>query len=92
MKSSCDIFCLNPPGELSNLKRLYDQQEAKLDVVNSNFTQTVQNLRDELETAVKDRTRLNGEVVELRRHNTFLREQHALYTRYVCVACATETT
>uniref|UniRef100_A0A3Q4N6U7 Plasmalemma vesicle associated protein b n=1 Tax=Neolamprologus brichardi TaxID=32507 RepID=A0A3Q4N6U7_NEOBR len=39
-----------------NLKRLYDQQEAKLDVVNSNFTQTVQNLRDELETAVKDRT------------------------------------
>ncbi|XP_006799789.1 plasmalemma vesicle associated protein b [Neolamprologus brichardi] len=67
-------------SELSNLKRLYDQQEAKLDVVNSNFTQTVQNLRDELETAVKDRTRLNGEVVELRRDNTFLREQHALYT------------
>lgn len=67
-------------SELSNLKRLYDQQEAKLDVVNSNFTQTVQNLRDELDTAVKDRTRLNDEVVELRRDNTFLREQHALYT------------
>lgn len=67
-------------SELSNLKRLYDQQEAKLVVVNSNFTQTVQSLRDELDTAVKDRTRLNDEVVELRRDNTFLREQHALYT------------
>ncbi|CAI5635519.1 plasmalemma vesicle associated protein b [Oreochromis niloticus] len=67
-------------SELTNLKRRYDQQEAKLDVVNANFTQTVQNLRDELDSAVKDRTRLNEEVVKLRRDNIFLREQHALYT------------
>lgn len=52
----------------------------------------MQNLRDELDSAVKDRTRLNEEVVKLRRDNIFLREQHALYTRYVCVACETETT
>lgn len=68
-------------SELKTLQSLNAQQRAMINLINSNFTQTVQYLSQERDNALRDRDILNQDAITLRRENSMLKEQLTSYTR-----------
>ncbi|XP_023143590.1 plasmalemma vesicle associated protein b [Amphiprion ocellaris] len=68
-------------SELKTLQSLNAQQKAMINLINSNFTQTVQYLSQERDNALRDRDTLHQDAITLRRENTMLKEQLTAYTR-----------
>ncbi|XP_034555960.1 plasmalemma vesicle associated protein b [Notolabrus celidotus] len=68
-------------GEVKTLQSLNAQQKAMIDLIQANFTQTVQYLANDRDNALKDRDTYHQDVIVLRRDNTMLNEQLTAYTR-----------
>lgn len=72
----------NPTSsELKTLQTLNAQQKAMINLIEANFTQTVQYLSQERDTALKDRDSRHQEAITVRRENAMLNEQLTTYTR-----------
>lgn len=69
---------------MKTLQTLNAQQRAMINLIEANFTQTVQYLSQERDNALKDRDTHHQDAIALRRENTMLKEQLTTYTRY-CV-------
>ncbi|XP_058493479.1 plasmalemma vesicle associated protein b [Solea solea] len=74
-------FVPPPNNEMRTLQSLSAQQTAMIDLIKSNFSQTVQYLVQERDNALKDRDTHHQDVITLRRDNTVLKEQLSTYTR-----------
>lgn len=75
---------------MKTLQSLNAQQQAMINLIQANFTQTVNYLSQERDNAVKDRDTHHQDAITLRRENDMLKEQHTTYTRYhlsVCMLC-----
>uniref|UniRef100_A0A1A7XA45 Vessel-specific 1 n=2 Tax=Iconisemion striatum TaxID=60296 RepID=A0A1A7XA45_9TELE len=68
-------------NELRILQSLNAQQKSMIDLLHSNFTQTVQYLSQERDNALKDRNTHLTETINLRRDNSNLKDQLTAYTR-----------
>nr|XP_046247421.1 plasmalemma vesicle associated protein b [Scatophagus argus] len=68
-------------SEVKTLQSLNAQQRAMINLIETNFTQTVQYLSQERDTALKDRDTHHQDAITLRRENTLLKEQLTTYTR-----------
>ncbi|GAA6221282.1 plasmalemma vesicle-associated protein [Lates japonicus] len=68
-------------NELKTLQSLNAQQKAMINLIQANFTQTVQYLSLERDNALKDRDTHHQDAITLRRENTMLKEQLTSYTR-----------
>ncbi|XP_039985247.1 plasmalemma vesicle associated protein b [Xiphias gladius] len=68
-------------NEVKTLQSLNAQQNAMINLIESNFTQTVQYLNRERDNALKDRDTHHQDAITLRRENTVLKEQLTTYTR-----------
>lgn len=70
------------------LQSLNAQQKAMINLIQTNFTQTVQYLSQERDNALKDRDTHHQDAITLRRENTLLKEQGTTYTKYgtVCLS------
>ncbi|KAF6734403.1 Plasmalemma vesicle-associated protein [Oryzias melastigma] len=82
----CPIMPIQPPSANSNnevkgLQSVINQQKAKIDLIDSNFTQTVQYLSQERDNALRDRDLQLQEAIRLRKDNTLVKEQLHEYTR-----------
>lgn len=73
-------------GEMKTLQSLNAQQRAMINLIEANFSQTVQYLRHERDNALKDRDTHHQDAITMRRDNTILKEQLATYTRYCAFA------
>lgn len=73
---------LAPSGnELKTLQSLNSQQKAMINLIEANFSQTVQYLMHERDSALKDRDTYHQDTITLRRDNTMLKEQLTTYSR-----------
>ena len=72
---------------MKTLQTLNAQQKAMINLIEANFTQTVQYLSQERDVALKDRDTHHQEAINLRRENTMLSEQITAYTRYLLFVC-----
>lgn len=72
---------VTPTSELKTLQSLNAQQKALINLIEANFTQTVQYLSHERDSALKDRDTHHQDAITLRRENTMLKEQLTTYTR-----------
>ncbi|XP_061594783.1 plasmalemma vesicle associated protein b [Cololabis saira] len=68
-------------NELKTLQTRNAQLEAKMNLINTNFTQRVQYLTQERDDAVRDRDVHLEDAVKLRRDNTLLSQQISTFTR-----------
>ncbi|KAM3876323.1 plasmalemma vesicle associated protein b [Diretmus argenteus] len=68
-------------NEVKTLQSLNSQQRALINLIEANFTQTVQYLSQDRDNALKDRDAHHQDAIILRRDNTILKEQLASYTR-----------
>ncbi|TKS74313.1 Plasmalemma vesicle-associated protein [Collichthys lucidus] len=68
-------------SEMKILQSLNAQQQAMISLIQANFTQTVNYLSQERDSAVKDRDTHHQDAITLRRENDMLKEQHSTYTR-----------
>ncbi|XP_019953908.2 plasmalemma vesicle associated protein b [Paralichthys olivaceus] len=68
-------------SELKTMQSLNAQQKAMINLIQANFTQTVQYLSQERDNALKDRDTHHQDAISLRRENTMLKEQLTTYTR-----------
>uniref|UniRef100_A0A7N9AUQ3 Plasmalemma vesicle associated protein b n=1 Tax=Mastacembelus armatus TaxID=205130 RepID=A0A7N9AUQ3_9TELE len=68
------------PGELKTLQSLNAQQKAMINLIEANFTQTVQYLSQERDNALKDRDTHHQDAITQRRENTILKEELKTYT------------
>lgn len=68
-------------GEMKTLQTLNAQQKAMINLIQANFTQTVQYLNQERDNALKDRDTHHQDAIALRTENTMLMEQLTTYTR-----------
>ncbi|XP_074524726.1 plasmalemma vesicle associated protein b [Halichoeres trimaculatus] len=68
-------------GEVKTLQSLNAQQKAMIDLIQANFTQTVQYLILDRDSALKERDTHHQDAIVLRRENTMLKEQLTAYTR-----------
>ncbi|XP_069009359.1 plasmalemma vesicle associated protein b [Embiotoca jacksoni] len=68
-------------NEMKTLQTLNAEQRAKINFISSNFTQMVQYLTRERDTAIKGRDKFNEDTTNLRRENAVLKEQLTSYTR-----------
>uniref|UniRef100_A0A3Q1FUI3 Plasmalemma vesicle associated protein b n=1 Tax=Acanthochromis polyacanthus TaxID=80966 RepID=A0A3Q1FUI3_9TELE len=68
-------------NELKTLQTHNAQQKAMINLIHSNFTQTVQYLSQERDNALRDRDTLHQDAITLRSNNTMLKEQLTAYTR-----------
>lgn len=68
---------------MKTLQTLNAQQKAMINLIEANFTQTVQYLSQERDMALKDRDTHLLDAITLRRDNGILKEQHSTYTRSV---------
>ncbi|AWP10718.1 putative plasmalemma vesicle-associated protein [Scophthalmus maximus] len=68
-------------SELKMLQSLNAQQKAMINLIQTNFTQTVQYLSQERDNALKDRDTHHQDAITLRRENTLLKEQGTTYTK-----------
>lgn len=83
------FFPPNSSGEVKTLQSLNAQQSAMITLIEANFTQMVQYLSQERDTALKDRDTYHQQTITLRKDNTMLIEQLATYSRYcMFVLCA----
>ncbi|XP_056234814.1 plasmalemma vesicle associated protein b [Seriola aureovittata] len=72
---------LTTSSELKTMQSLNAQQKALINLIEANFTQTVQYLSQERDNALKDRDTHHGDAITLRRENTMQKEQLTSYTR-----------
>ncbi|XP_073332525.1 plasmalemma vesicle associated protein b [Pagrus major] len=72
---------LTTSSEMKTLQSLNAQQKAMINLIEANFTQTVQYLSQERDMALKDRDTHHQDAITLRRENTMLKEQLTAYTR-----------
>ncbi|KAM6921966.1 plasmalemma vesicle associated protein b [Xenentodon cancila] len=79
--SQNEYFSPNSPDELKTLQTRNAQLEAKMNLINSNFTQRVQFLTQERDEALRDRDIHLEDAIRLRRDNTLLNQQITTYTR-----------
>ncbi|XP_076009708.1 plasmalemma vesicle associated protein b [Genypterus blacodes] len=82
----CPTTPLQPPilvtsGEMKTLQSLNAQQRALINLIEANFTQTVQYMSHERDNILKDRNKHHQDAITLRRDNTVLQEQLDIYTR-----------
>ncbi|KAM3619069.1 uncharacterized protein V6R79_002537 [Siganus canaliculatus] len=68
-------------SELKTMQTLNAQQKAMINLIEANFTQTVQYLSHERDVALKDRDTHHQDAINLRRDNTMMKEQLTTYTR-----------
>ncbi|CAM9190474.1 unnamed protein product, partial [Lampetra planeri] len=68
-------------SEIKTLQTLNAQQKAMINLIEANFTQTVQYLSQERDIALKDRDTHHQDAITLRKDNAMLKEQHSTYTR-----------
>ncbi|XP_070817245.1 plasmalemma vesicle associated protein b [Chaetodon trifascialis] len=68
-------------NELKTLQSLNAQQKALINLIEANFTQTVQYLSHERDSALKNRDMHHQDAITQRRENTVLKEQLTTYTR-----------
>ncbi|CAL8306845.1 unnamed protein product [Lota lota] len=68
-------------NELKTLQSLNTQQKAMISLLEANFTQTVQYLSHERDSAIKEREAHNQHAITARQENLRLQEQLATYTR-----------
>lgn len=68
-------------GEMRTLQTLNAQQKAMINLLQANFTQTVQYLGQDRDNALKDRDMHHQDAIALRRENAMLKEQLTTYTR-----------
>lgn len=68
-------------SELKTLHSLNAQQRAMINLINSNFTQMVNYLSQERDSALKDRDTHHEDAISMRRENTLLKDQLTVYTR-----------
>ncbi|KAM7012125.1 plasmalemma vesicle associated protein b [Tautogolabrus adspersus] len=68
-------------GEVKTLQSLNAQQKAMINLIESNFTQTVQYLSLERDKAQRERDTHHQDAIFLRRENIMLKEQLTTYTR-----------
>ncbi|XP_026179584.1 plasmalemma vesicle associated protein b [Mastacembelus armatus] len=67
-------------SELKTLQSLNAQQKAMINLIEANFTQTVQYLSQERDNALKDRDTHHQDAITQRRENTILKEELKTYT------------
>lgn len=72
---------VNTGSELKTLQSLNAQQKAMINLIEANFSQTIQYLSQERDNALKDRDTYHQDTITLRRDSTMLREQLTTYTR-----------
>ncbi|XP_059197523.1 plasmalemma vesicle associated protein b [Centropristis striata] len=72
---------LTTSGEMRTLQTLNAQQKAMINLIEANFTQTVQYLSQERDNALRDRDTHHQDAISLRRDNALLKEQLTAYTR-----------
>ncbi|XP_070765481.1 plasmalemma vesicle associated protein b [Enoplosus armatus] len=68
-------------SECKTLQSLNAQQKAMINLIEANFTQTVQYLSQERDNALKNRDTHHQDAITQRRENTLLKEQLTTYTR-----------
>lgn len=68
-------------GEVKTLQSLNAQQKAMIDLIQANFTQTVQYLTLDRDNALKERDTHKHDTIILHKENTMLKEQLTAYTR-----------
>lgn len=71
---------MNNVGEIKTLQSLNTQQQAKINLIEANFTQTVLYLSRERDNAIKDRDTHHQAAIGLRKENAMLKEQLTTYT------------
>lgn len=76
------FFSLNSADELKTCQSLGTQQRAMIALIEANFTQTVQYLSQERDSALKDRDVHHQDAITLRKENIMAKEQLSSYTRY----------
>uniref|UniRef100_A0A3Q4AWE0 Uncharacterized protein n=1 Tax=Mola mola TaxID=94237 RepID=A0A3Q4AWE0_MOLML len=74
-------FPVNSAGEMRTLQSLNAQQKAMINLIEANFSQTVQYLNRERDISVRDRDKHHQDAILLRRENTMMKEQLTAYTR-----------
>ena len=67
---------------MKTLQTLNAQQKAMINLIEANFTQTVQYLNQDRDNALKERDSHHQDAIAMRRENTLLKEQLTTYTRY----------
>ncbi|XP_038571358.1 plasmalemma vesicle associated protein b isoform X2 [Micropterus salmoides] len=72
---------VNSNSEIKTLQTLNEQQKARINLIEANFTQMVHYLSQERDNALKDRDTHHQDAITLRRDNTMLKEQLTTYTR-----------
>ncbi|XP_073705274.1 plasmalemma vesicle associated protein a [Garra rufa] len=72
-------FCPDPNDNNKRLQSMLQQSEEMQKLVKANFTQTVANLRTELDNSNKEKDGFHLEAIRLRRDKAFLEEQLMLY-------------
>lgn len=68
-------------GEIKSLTTLLDQQKVLYGILKSNFSQTVEYLKADLDNAVKDKNEHHTQVIQLRQENMNLKSQLDVYTK-----------
>lgn len=68
-------------NELKTLQSLNTQQRAMIRLIEANFTQTVQYLSHERDSAIKERDAHNQDAINTRQENVKVQEQLTTYTR-----------
>uniref|UniRef100_A0A3Q3WK03 Uncharacterized protein n=1 Tax=Mola mola TaxID=94237 RepID=A0A3Q3WK03_MOLML len=76
-----ETFPVNSAGEMRTLQSLNAQQKAMINLIEANFSQTVQYLNRERDISVRDRDKHHQDAILLRRENTMMKEQLTAYTR-----------
>lgn len=88
MPVRCSTTPVQPPpmfnpctSELKTLQTLNAQQKAMINLIEANFTQMVQYLSQERDTALKDRDTHHQDAITMRKENAMLKDQLTLYSR-----------
>ncbi|XP_067244678.1 plasmalemma vesicle associated protein b [Chanodichthys erythropterus] len=71
----------NQNGEIKSLTTLLDQQKVLYGILKSNFSQTVEYLKADLDNAVKNKNEHHTQVIQLRQENMNLKSQLDVYTK-----------
>ncbi|TRZ01426.1 hypothetical protein DNTS_015162 [Danionella cerebrum] len=78
---SCPPSNPNQSGEIKTLNTLLEQQKALYGILKSNFSQTVEYLKADLDNAVKEKNEQRTLVIQLRQENEDFKSQLDVYTR-----------
>ncbi|KTG43136.1 hypothetical protein cypCar_00023590 [Cyprinus carpio] len=71
----------NQNGEIKTLNTLLEQQKVLYGILKSNFSQTVEYLKADLDNAVKDKNEHHSLVIQLRQENLNLKSELDVYTK-----------